>query len=43
VLGRSPLPAEVATCKTYLANADIASRESMLRALLNHNDFVTIR
>ena len=43
VLGRSPLPAEVATCKTYLANADIATRESMLRALLNHNDFVTIR
>ena len=43
VLGRSPLPAEVATCKTYLAKPDPGTRESMLRALLNHNDFVTIR
>ena len=43
VLGRSPLPAEVATCKTYLVKPDPGTRESMLRALLNHNDFVTIR
>ena len=43
VLGRSPMPAEISTCKTYLAASNFNSRESLLRALLNHNDFVTIR
>ena len=44
ILSRPPTPAETATCSQFLANsADARSRESLVRALLNHNDFVTIR
>ncbi|MBC7815312.1 MAG: DUF1553 domain-containing protein, partial [Planctomycetaceae bacterium] len=44
ILSRPPTPAETAACSQFLTNpADTRSRESLVRALLNHNDFVTIR
>jgi mono/diheme cytochrome c family protein len=44
LLSRSPAAAEVSACLQFLADsADARRRESLVRALLNHNDFVTIR
>lgn len=44
ILSRLPSVAETAACLQFLANPmDARSRESLVRALLNHNDFVTIR
>jgi hypothetical protein len=42
-LSRPPSQAELAICADFLKNAEARSRESFIRALLNHNDFVTIR
>jgi len=44
ILSRQPTASEIATCAQFLTNpADTRSRESLVRVLLNHNDFVTIR
>ena len=44
ILSRQPTVNEIATCLPFLTNpADVRSRESLVRAILNHNDFVTIR
>ena len=44
ILSRQPTASEIATCSQFLKNpADARSRESLVRAILNHNDFVTIR
>ncbi len=47
ILTRHPTAAEQATCAEFLARTEgttaAAVRESLVRALLNHNDFVTIR
>jgi hypothetical protein len=44
ILSRSPSPAEIKLCIEFLKSEDSeANRQSLVRALLNHNDFVTIR
>ncbi len=55
ILARPPRPAELKVCESFLARQSHASepderlvnatraRESLIRALWNHNDFVTIR
>ncbi|MDP1798330.1 MAG: DUF1553 domain-containing protein, partial [Planctomycetaceae bacterium] len=47
ILTRRPTAQERDTCAAYLVSSegttDLALRESFVRALLNHNDFVTIR
>jgi len=43
ILSRPPSQAELAICADFLKNAEARARESFVRALLNHNDFVTIR
>lgn len=47
ILSRRPTTEEGKTCAAFLApvegTADTAIRESLVRALLNHNDFITIR
>ena len=44
ILSRQPTVNEIATCLLFMTNpADVRSRESLVRAILNHNDFVTIR
>lgn len=44
ILCRSPSSAEMSVCREFLAADDApAQRQSLVRALLNHNDFVTIR
>jgi len=40
ILGREPGGAELAACREYLAGG---GRDGLVRALLNHNDFVTVR
>jgi len=44
ILSRKPTTSEIATCSQFLIDpANPRQRESLVRALLNHNDFVTIR
>jgi hypothetical protein len=54
ILGRSPDPSEVEACETFLSDLTILSdeefgssplrfRNQLVHALLNHNDFVTVR
>ena len=44
ILSRPPSLAETAACLQFLPNPmDARGKESLVRALLNHNDFVTIR
>lgn len=43
IIGREATNAEKAACQDYLGGSDAAQRESLLRILMNHNDFVTIR
>ncbi|MFM8478361.1 MAG: DUF1553 domain-containing protein, partial [Planctomycetaceae bacterium] len=44
ILSRSPTAEETGLCREFLQPEDTAStRHSLIRALLNHNDFVTIR
>lgn len=43
ILSRSPSQAELAVCTEFLKSTEERRRESFIRALLNHNDFVTIR
>jgi hypothetical protein len=52
ILSRAPSGAEATACAAFLAKQagpmptperEMAARESLVRALLNHNDFVTIR
>ena len=43
ILGRRPSEGELRVCMEYLANSDDAARASLVRILLNHHDFVTIR
>jgi hypothetical protein len=43
ILGRQPREEELRVCMEYLANSDKGTRASLIRVLLNHNDFVTIR
>ena len=41
ILARRPAAAELALCVEFLSAG--RARDSLVRALLNHNDFVTIR
>jgi hypothetical protein len=43
ILGRTASEQEVEVCCRYLEQADGDARASLVRALINHNDFVTIR
>jgi mono/diheme cytochrome c family protein len=49
ILSRQPTPAELDACRTYLQSPAFDSpegiqlRASLVRAILNHNDFVSIR
>jgi hypothetical protein len=43
VLGRRPSRAEQAVCADFLKGGGPRTRESLVRVLLNHNDFLTIR
>jgi hypothetical protein len=43
VLGRRPGPAELHACADFLKAAGPRAREGLVRVLLNHNDFVTVR
>lgn len=44
ILSRTPTTAELAACSQFLTEpANPRQRESLVRVLLNHNDFVTIR
>ncbi len=45
ILSRGPSPAESEICREGLANAadPTAARQSLVRALFNHNDFIAIR
>jgi hypothetical protein len=44
ILSRTPTASEIEACSQFLAEpANVRSREGLVRALLNHNDFVTIR
>lgn len=43
ILGRAASEQEVQVCCRYLERSDGAARGSLVRALINHNDFVTIR
>jgi hypothetical protein len=44
ILSRPPTTQEISLCRDFLQPEDSAStRHSLIRALLNHNDFVTIR
>ena len=44
ILSRPPTGREISVCRKFLQPEDTAStRHSLIRALLNHNDFVTIR
>jgi hypothetical protein len=44
ILSRPPTGREISVCRKFLQPEDSAStRHSLIRALLNHNDFVTIR
>jgi hypothetical protein len=43
VLCRRPGPAELAACAGFLMGQGPRAREGLVRVLLNHNDFVTVR
>jgi len=43
ILSRSANAKEIQLCKSYLGSEDIKLKESLIRALFSHNDFVTIR
>jgi hypothetical protein len=43
ILSRRPSQAELAICVDFLKSPEPRVRESFVRALLNHNDFVSIR
>lgn len=43
ILTRQPTADELKVCVDYLNSGDASARESLVRALLNHDDFVTIR
>lgn len=44
ILSRTPTASEINACSQFLTEpANSRQRESLIRALLNHNDFVTIR
>jgi hypothetical protein len=43
ILGRAANEQELQVCCRYLEGADGDARASLIRALINHNDFVTIR
>jgi PAS domain-containing protein len=43
ILGRGPSGEEMRVCCEYLERAEGDARGSLVRGLINHNDFVTIR
>lgn len=44
ILSRPPAPAELHSCGLFLAgSSDVRARAGLIRALFNHNDFISIR
>jgi hypothetical protein len=43
VLGREPTAAELAVCREFLGEGGEARMAGLVRVLMNHNDFITVR